>query len=110
MKTMKRDRKCPNCEWKYPIFSPPVKRKEGNEFNCPKCEIPLVYHTGLGKKSTLVTGAILALYAPTFLFMMIDDDRALQIKLFLPILVVGLFAFWYFISLEYLVRDKNNSD
>lgn len=108
---MKRNKKCPNCEWKYPIFTPPVKRKEGNKFNCPKCETPLTYHTGLGKKSTLVTGAILALSVPMFLFMMmIDDNFVLQMKLFVPILVVGLFSFWYFISLEYLVATKNNNE
>lgn len=108
---MKRSKKSPNCEWKYPIFTPPVKRIEGNKFNCPKCKIPLVFHTGLGRRSNGITVAILALWIPTFLFMMsIDDNRALQIKLLIPILIVGFFALWYFASLEYLVHDKDISD
>lgn len=47
----KKPRRCPVCNWRYPIakIAAPGKHRDGVAFDCPKCGTELVFHAGRGK-------------------------------------------------------------
>lgn len=69
----------------------------------------LIYHSGIGGKSKLIASAIMVVSIPFFLLMMrLDENRTLQVTIFIPLLVIGLLGFWFFVSLEY-ISQKNDT-
>lgn len=85
-----KSRHCPQCNWKFPIakVNAPIPRINGKMFNCPSCQLPLVYRTNYGKLYSVCS----ALIIPSAIFFSVFKDdpiiRDFALYLLLPMFIV----------------------
>lgn len=99
-------KKCPDCGWKIKMFSKTLKVVEGSRFKCPDCDKALIYRTGFGEALGPLATGITMLTLPMALYMMtIDDNRALQVKIFGVIVVLGILTILILLHFQHFEDD-----